>query len=59
MREPGATIHSPKMGHGGLGQRVQEGREEEKEEGTEEREEKRMGALRGPSGHALLSQLFP
>ena len=48
MREPGA-FRSPKMGHGGLGQRVLEVREEEKEEGREEREEKRM----------LLSQLFP
>lgn len=57
-REPEA-IHPPKLGPSGLVQRVLEGREEGKEGGGEEREEQRMGVLRAPPAHALLSQLFP
>lgn len=58
-RESQRLTHPPKLGHSGLVQRIQEGREEGKEGGREEREEKRMRSLRAPSAHILLSQLSP
>lgn len=58
-RESQRLTHHPKLGHSGLVQRIQEGREEGKEGVREEREGKRMGVLRAPSAHILLSQLSP